>query len=241
MAKLIPTGRCMTKCHVMIFMACLIICASGCRSKSEDKPLAYYAFQSRIAQQEKTLYDPNSPYRDEDAYIPVLEEIIASPYADSLQKARAARLLPLARLNSAGTLAADFEFTLRNGRTSRLSEVATDQDYILLMFSNPGCADCSRVTKAVSGMKNILIINIFPDDDLDAWLEYSAEYPADWICGYAPQVDEFSEEDGTLPLYHLRAIPSLYLLDRDHHVILKDPPIEKVAHYATESRSVQTQ
>ena len=216
---------------------------SGCRGRSassDEKPLAYYAFQNRIEQQKKLLYDPNSPYRDEDAYIPVLEEIISSTYADSLQKARAARELPLARLNRVGSPATDFEFTLRNGRSQRLSEVSTDKDYILLMFSNPGCADCSRVTQIISELQNVLVINIFPDDDLDAWLEYSAKYPSDWICGYAPDVDEFSEEDGTLPLYHLRAIPSLYLLDRDRHVILKDPPIEKINKWQKEPNPTRT-
>ena len=219
----------MTKCHVTTVMLCLAL-ACGCRNPSGDKPLAYHAFQSRMAQQEKLLYDPNSPYRDEDAYVPVLEEIVSSPWADSVQKARAARELPLARLNRTGTTATDFEFTLRNGKTSRLSEITTDKDYMLLMFSNPGCADCSRVTEALGKLSDILVINIFPDDDIDSWLEYSASYPSDWICGYAPGVDDFPGEGDGLPLYHLRAIPSLYLLDRNRRIILKDPPIEKLMH-----------
>ena len=60
--------------------------------------------------------DPNSPYRNEECYLPVVDKILASEYADEASKARAAHLKPLISLNRPGTVAADFTYTLRNGR-----------------------------------------------------------------------------------------------------------------------------
>ena len=67
----------------------------------------------------------------------------------------------------------------------------------------------------------LLVINIYPDEDLQAWLDYVPEYPESWICGYDPdQVLNSSTR------YWLHAIPSLYLLDEQKRVLLKDAPVE---------------
>ena len=58
---------------------------------------------------------------------------------------------------------------------------------------------------------------IVTDEDIEAWRQYLPSMPKGWICGY--------DEAMTLThnrLYDLKAIPSLYLLDRRKHVLIKD-------------------
>lgn len=224
---MIPSYRTMTKCHILLFIIAAAALAISCKEKkSEDKPLAYYGFQKQFKDMEAYLFDPNSQYRDEEACIPIFEEALSSPYADSAQKARAARELPLVSINRIGTPANDFEFTMRNGRTGTLHGVTTTKKYILLFFSNPGCHNCKEIMDALSGNESFTVVNIYPDSDVETWMGYVKNYPAEWISGFAPEIDEFSE--GETPLYYLRAIPSLYLLDAEKNVILKDAPLERI-------------
>ena len=48
-------------------------------------------------------------------------------------------------------------------------------------------------------------------------------YPEEWYNGFDPDLAIRTED-----LYNVRAIPSLYLLDADKRVILKDAPEDKV-------------
>ena len=191
------------------------------------------AFQEEYGFQRLFFFDPNSPYRNEDYMVPVLGKVAESAYATQEQRTQAGYFLPLFSLNRKGTVAADFAFTLKNGRTRSLHSVKGELK--LLFFSNPGCEDCRRVTEALSANPvvqdmiagdQLTVVNIYPDADIDAWLEHLSDYPQKWVCGYAPEVDDIVGD--ALPLYYLRAIPSLYLLDSENRVLLKDAPVEKV-------------
>jgi hypothetical protein len=65
----------------------------------------------------------------------------------------------------------------------------------------------------------LAVLNIYIDEDLQAWKEYMPIYPTEWYNGYDP--DYVIRTD---VLYNVRAIPSLYLLDKDKKVIMKDTP-----------------
>ena len=191
------------------------------------------ALGEMLSLQRNFLYDVNSPYRCEDFYIPVMEAIIGSPYTSSAEKAEAASDLPLFKMNPLGTPAADFTFTVKGGRTKTLYSLRAD--YTLLFFSNPGCQNCKEITDRLSAIGAIdalmadgtlAIVNIYPDDDIEAWYDYVAEYPSAWTSGYAPEVDDPGEG-----VYNLRAIPTLYLLDREKRVIQKDAPLERILSY----------
>lgn len=187
------------------------------------------AFAGMLALQEHFLKDVNSPYRCEDFCLPVLEAVIESPFSSEDAKSAAKADIVHFSLNRIGTEAADFTFTLKGGRTRNLHSVKAD--CTILFFSNPGCTLCRQITEELSsipGMEKMVeegylsIVNIYPDDDVEAWYGYLAEYPPYWISGYAPEVD------GPQGPYFLRAIPTLYLLDRDKRVLLKDAPLERI-------------
>ncbi|MCC8170402.1 MAG: DUF5106 domain-containing protein [Parabacteroides sp.] len=69
---------------------------------------------------EKYLHDPNSPMRNEELYIPVLEHIVASPLTDDVHRIRPQHLLDLALRNRPGSKATDFGYTLASGTSGRL-------------------------------------------------------------------------------------------------------------------------
>ena len=69
----------------------------------------------------------------------------------------------------------------------------------------------------------LAVVNVYIDEDLSAWYEYMPIYPEDWYNGFDP--------NGVIradTLYNVRAIPSLYLLDKDKIVLAKDAPQENV-------------
>ena len=222
----------MTKCHFLLLAASLLLLVS-CKPEPKGPSLSQYGAQSEATQnalfeqyvltllaspperarqlqdsimtvaesdstewqritklEELYLLDPNSPYRNEELFIPVLEHFAASPLASEEQRAHAAWLAPRITLNRPGQVAADFDFISPKGRRENLHATidARKPQRTLLFFSNPGCPNCKEITET--------------------------------FCGYDPDQMLNSET-----VYWLRAIPSLYLLDEEKRVILKDAPL----------------
>lgn len=184
--------------------------------------------------EEKYFLDPNSYLRSEELYLPVARHILNAPYSSDEQRRYARWLLPRLMLNRPGEPAADFEFVSPKGRRSSLSATLAQRKprQTLLFFSNPGCPNCLEITQNLNANTTIqeriadgylLVVNIYPDEDIQAWLDYLPHYPETWVCGHDPDQVLNSET-----VYWLRAIPSLYLLDAQGRVILKDAPLEEV-------------
>ena len=67
------------------------------------------------------------------------------------------------------------------------------------------------------------VLNIYIDEDLEAWRSYMPIYPENWYNGFDPDLVIRNES-----LYNVRDIPSLYLLDRNKAVLMKDVPEMKL-------------
>ena len=178
----------------------------------------------------KYFYDPNSPVRNEEFYLPFVEGLAHSPAVKEDMKPAYSYDASMCRLNRIGSPAADFSFTDLAGRRHTLYGVKSD--YTLLFFSNPGCQSCKEITDAlvsepfIESMQasgRLAVVNVYIDQELDKWREYAAGYPSGWISGY-----DHNYIIRTDQLYSVRAIPSLYLLDSSKNVILKDAPQDKV-------------
>ncbi len=179
---------------------------------------------------ERYLYDPNSPVRDEDIYGALAEQLAEYEGFPPEVQGRYAFEVAKSSLNQRGTRAADFHFTDSKGRLTSLYEVQAE--YTLLFFSNPGCDACYEIITVLSEQLNVsemiargqlAVVNVYIDEDIEAWREYMPIYPKDWYNGYDPE--GIIRSDG---LYYVRAIPSLYLLDRDKIVLLKDAPNDRI-------------
>lgn len=173
---------------------------------------------------EGVLHDPNSPLRNDEKYIPVLENAVQSSWLDEYERMPYEYDLEIARQNRIGRTANDFTYTLASGRTATLHNIKAD--YTLIFISNPGCPMCREVKEQITTSpmlqelierKELKVLVIYPDTDLEAWREHLQDYPASWINGY--DADQRIEKER---LYDLKAIPALYLLDKQKRVMAKD-------------------
>ncbi|MDD4778191.1 MAG: DUF5106 domain-containing protein [Fermentimonas sp.] len=189
---------------------------------------------------EKYFYDPNSPFRNEEYYIPVLKEIKESSMLTDESKSVYVFQLDMVMKNRVGDRANNFDYTVASGQTSSLYDLQSD--FTLLMFSNPGCPTCEAVTAQLdrsSAISNALsrnsstrrmltILTIYPDQDIDEWLAHLPEMPSDWVHAYDKGLQITNKR-----LYDIKAIPTLYLLDNNKKVILKDTSIEAIESFFT--------
>lgn len=178
----------------------------------------------------KYLYDPNSPMRNEDHYAFYASRLAGSDLVDESMREKYAREVRLASLNRVGSKAADFRFTDKGGRMHTLHGI--DAELTLLFFSNPGCSACKEIIDVLNNDPRIsslisegvmAVLNIYIDEDLEEWRSYMPVYPEHWYNGFDPDLVIRGEN-----LYNVRAIPSLYLLDRNKTVIMKDAPEARV-------------
>ena len=200
------------------------------KQKADTSALTYLRFTEMVS---KYLYDPNSPMRDEDLYLPFVERMARSPYTkDDMRKAYEYEAR-MCRTNPYGSVAPDFRYNKIDGKKGTLHSVKAD--YTMLFFSNPGCNSCKQIIQDVMARGyvesyisegKLAILNIYIDEEVKAWRDYHHNYPACWINGYDYT---FSLRDSGL--YDIRAIPSLYLLDSQKRVLMKDAPTERVLQF----------
>lgn len=182
---------------------------------------------------DKYLYDPNSPFRNEEFYIPVLETMVSSPLLNDADKIRPTDRLNMAFKNRLGARAANFTYTLQSGKQGTLNNLNTD--YIIIYFNNPGCHACEEITanlmqslqiQYLYSTNQLTILAVYPDEDLDEWKKHLNDFPKEWINGY-----DKGESIRMQNLYDLKAIPTLYLLDKNKTVLIKDGTFEQIENY----------
>lgn len=193
-------------------------------------------FAHFIKTSERYFYNPNSPFRNEEFYIVVLDYVVNAPNIDDINKVRPKYHLEMAKKNRPGSVAADFAYTLANGKSGKLSGIKAD--YTLIFFNDPECPDCKRIKGYISdsevfrkliyggGNPNLKVLAIYPDEDIELWK--TGVYPKGWINGYDKGMIITNEN-----LYAVPAMPCLYLLDKDKKVIFKDASVEQMAQWLT--------
>lgn len=199
----------------------------------ERKDTTSTVLETVAALADKYLYDPNSPYRNEEHYLHFARILSSYEGFPSELRSKYAYQAQLCSLNRIGAKAADFRFTDRYGRMHTLYGI--DAPYTLLFFSNPGCEACMGIIEMLRNEQKIsemiaagrlAVLNIYIDEDIAAWRDYMSIYPEDWYNGFDPDLVIRTDN-----LYSVRAIPSLYLLGKGKEVILKDVPEGKLISY----------
>ena len=196
-----------------------------------DTASAVFEFFNETAY--KYFYDPNSPLRNEDYYNVYVRKL--AEYAGLTPEMRGKHEFDvrMTSLNRVGTVAADFKFADKYGRFHTLHGIKAP--LTLLFFSNPGCNACMDIINVLKGEPAIAsmisdgtlaVLNIYIDEDLQGWRDYMPIYPQEWYNGFDPDLVIRTDN-----LYNVRAIPSLYLLDEEKRVILKDAPENRLFEY----------
>lgn len=201
-------------------------------SRAEQNSKMYEYFGTLF---EKYYYEANSPFMNEEFYIPVLKELVSSKLLNDSDKSRYSFQLDMSMKNRVGSSATDFTFTLSSGVSRKLSSVKSE--YLILMFSNPDCSTCAAVTDAmlksevlnkVYAMNNttrtmITTLNVYPFEDIDEWEAQLPSLPSNWINAYDKGMTITKQK-----LYDIKATPTIYLLDSNKKIILKDTTLETI-------------
>ena len=177
------------------------------------------------------LGNPNSPLRDDVVYAHLLRALPQTP--------QLAYRLKQVEKNQPGMVAADFVYVDRRGWCSTLHDLASGARWTLIVFNDPECEHCHEqmpriiASQVLAQTKGLTVLAVSPDDNTAAWHDQpltmtggKLQLPANWIDAYSP--------DGIImrrQIYHLPAMPSLYLLDKDKRVVLKDATIEAVEQF----------
>lgn len=180
---------------------------------------------------ETVLYDPSSPWRNDLLWERFLRHAVGgrSPL-DAPSRERYISMLKLVERNQRGSVAADFVYTLADGRTGRLHKI--NAPFTLLFFYNPGCSECAHTkevlhsTGLLDGLRSrgvLKVLALYPDGEVDEWRKSVGENPEWWITAHDKGMVINTQE-----LYDLKAIPTLYLLDSQKRVVLKDPTLEEL-------------
>lgn len=200
------------------------------KMKENDAMHAYFASLF-----EKYLYEPNSPFRNEEFYLVVLKQLTKSSLLSKAEKSKYKFQLSMVNKNRVGKKAANFNYTLASGET--LSLYSIKSDYLLLIFFDPECSTCDAVIRQIKESESInnamkmnsptrtmlTVLTVYPGENLNVWLDYLPQLPAEWTNAY-DQGMVITKKN----LYDINAYPILYLLDKNKKVILKDSSLEAV-------------
>ena len=208
----------------------IIISIKKLIEKSKNNSNILRHFENLFA---KYLYDVNSPFYSEKFYVIVLETLVKSDHIDSIQKSKYKTLLKLASRNNIGTIASDFNFKTSDQENNYLHNYKSN--YIILFFYQPDCPNCQEsieylkkdpLFNAKIKEKDLTILLIYPDGNYDIWNDYKHNIPSNWVNGI--DINQNILKKG---LYDLKASPTLYLLNKDKEVVLKDCLIQEIINY----------
>ncbi|WP_294588783.1 DUF5106 domain-containing protein [uncultured Phocaeicola sp.] len=177
------------------------------------------------------LYNPNSPFYNEALYGLYLETMLdVLPQTDAVCSSYQFKL-ELVRRNNPGDRATDFTYYLPDGTRCTLGTTPTKNDRLLLVFYDPECESCHEVLQQMAADASLAeavqsgklsVLAVYTEGNEEAWRKALPDMPDKWIVGTDREVVK------TGALYDLKAMPSLYLLDGQKRVLLKDAAYEAV-------------
>lgn len=184
------------------------------------------------------LYHPNSPIRSDIYYEPVLEKLIQSEISTPTDKIRFSTRLELARKNKVGSIATDFKYIMPSGERANLHDA--QENHKMLIFYDPGCSHCGEtisLLRTSNGLNDLIhdkmlqVIAICASADHEQWQQYQSRIPPHWTNGF--DVDQVILKKN---LYELRAFPTIFILNKENEVILKDPDWQYALNFLTEKQ-----
>lgn len=194
-----------------------------------NNPLLFRHFISLF---EKYLYEADSPLKNEELYIAVLEYVVKSPKIDAVIKSRPEYQLKMLYKNRLGHVAEDFVYLKTDGMKGNLFSLKSR--FTLVLFYDPDCDYCkaaisqlkhSKLLNDMQNDKELQIMAVYTESNSKLWLNYVPSMPENWLNVSDQQQIKLHKK------YDLKALPSLYLLDNKKQVLLKDATAEDVEDY----------
>ncbi|MEI9933489.1 MAG: redoxin domain-containing protein [Ferruginibacter sp.] len=115
-----------------------------------------------------------------------------------------------------------------------------DADYVVVCFWDPTCGHCQMEVPKIDSVyhaswvkHNVKIFGVLTEQELPAWKKYIRDHNlGDWVNAYETKAmedaDYAAQRPGFKQLYDVTVTPTLYLLDKDKHIIAKKLSWEQI-------------
>ena len=181
------------------------------------------AYKKLVNIAEKYLFEPNSPMVNDEMYIMFLNQVLKTSVLSKVEKSRFEYQHRVVMKNRVGSVATDFIYMDKDGKTGSLHQLKAEET--LLVFYDPECDNCAEIieklrydrrlnSKIMSGKLRVLAV--YAGENRELWKQHLAKMPTNWSVGRAVSKIQ------PLGLYVLRAMPAIYLLDKDKKVVKKE-------------------
>lgn len=185
------------------------------------------------------LYDVVSPLHNDDYYRFYLNSFINSDGLDDGMRLRYEYQLEEIDKNRVGEKAADFGLVAKDGSETTLSHEVAGVPQTVLMFYNPFCSECHDISSAMAddpavakavAAGRLQLIAVIADG---AWSDNASAVPLDG------PIREFAAKDNCVEdeqLYSIRLIPTLYILDSEMKVVMRDAKPARISALVAEGQ-----
>jgi len=198
--------------------------ADTVRQMMKEASVDSISFRTLFDNAEHYFGDFGSFLHNDSFYIPFLEEALRYPIFNDSEKERLNFILEMSGKNRPGIKAADFRFVKRDGCETSLHNLSS-AGMMLLIFYDPDCNHCMEMFDQIRTSAfpvSLQIVAIDAENDHFLWDSTKNNLPKEWTVGFA--TEPIQDED----TYILQSSPTIYLLDSDKYVILKDATLQQV-------------
>lgn len=175
---------------------------------------------------EETLDHPNSPMKHEKLYMAVLNEYIRNLNSNDPLKEKLNWDRELLNKNKVGDVCEDFKIVFTDGSVNSLHSISSE--YILIFFFEPDCRVCKESLEYAQKSDIInrfkernMVLAIYSGENITLFEEVAGSFPGGWRVGH-----DLNNMIALDRLYDRRASPSVFILDKEKKVLLKDGDIE---------------
>ena len=184
---------------------------------------SYFIFFDQL---EAVIGNHESPMRMEGVYIQMLKNMQTLPKLPAYRARHCKYELSKIDINHEGSLAPDFKMVTNNGDTTSLYGIQCD--YMLLYLQHPTCPTCQNVRKMMADFPvlnkaiasgHLKVLMVYFEDEAQVWNDYIHSSEANPTYLHSWNYDQTIEQ---MNLYDTRAIPYMFLLDKDKRIIKKN-------------------
>lgn len=171
---------------------------------------------------EESLYGPRAEYWNDAVFLQFIDNALQNKSIKKERKTRYEHLAGILRNSMQGSKPPQFEYLTTDGKRALFQPNGV---ITLIEFGTPDCTECRYIKLKLEtdvrfsslvdkGKINVLFINTQPAEN---WQKRMTEFPKTWHVGSSAEV---------LDLFDMRVIPSLYVIDREGKIAVKNVPVE---------------
>jgi hypothetical protein len=161
-----------------------------------------------------------------------------SPWLTQKQDSIISRRALMLMSNLIGEPAADLHMLDTAGKATALYDV--NADYTLICFWDPSCGHCQKIIPQIDSIynaswkkHNLKVFAVLTEDHVPEWKKYIHDHDLDdWVNAYITkemeEADYAAQRPGFRQLYDVSITPTLFLLDKEKHIIAKKLTWEQI-------------